>query len=192
MVGPVTVASMINSQVVAEDDVPSTGIGRVEEREEMRVYAIVDRMQVPDVERVKRAGKFFVKVSREEGVPGVVAEMYNSPAGILQLSDQIVLVNGRACKVGSCIDEGGQSACSQALEALQSGRRRIRNEGQEEGILRLSDSGVPEDRQRVVKVVLHLSRLFLCPWYCEIVAQSIYNDDDGFVKPLGMPAASLC
>lgn len=66
---------------------------------------------------------------------------------------------------------------------------RVGDEGQKEGVLGLSYSGVPEDGQSIVEVMRGMLRVLGGPGYGEIVAKSIDNDDNSLVKGLGVPTA---
>ncbi|KAK1238804.1 hypothetical protein MKX07_004380 [Trichoderma sp. CBMAI-0711] len=180
----VSVSRMVHAQAVPDQEIPLTVTRRLQQRKDVVHDAVVDSVQVPDVEAVVRLADVGLEVVRKQGPPGVVSQMGNLLPGIPQLHQQIVLVNGRPGKVAPGIDKRGQRARRQALEPLQRRRRRIRNERPQERILRRLDGRVVQEGQRIVKGMRRRRIL----GNGKVVAQRIDQNHHGAVKLPRMPA----
>ncbi|KAF7448320.1 GPI ethanolamine phosphate transferase 3 [Pyrenophora tritici-repentis] len=145
-------SSMIDTQVVAEDDIPLACILSFQEGEDVLSDPVIHRVQIPDVERIICVCEIWLEVVREKRMPCVVSKMDNALACIFQLSDQVVLVDGLARKVAANVNERGQSACCKPLQPLHRGSGWICDKRQQERVLWLVLSRLVQDWKRVVEM----------------------------------------
>ena len=191
VVRPVAVAGVVDAEQVRHQHVPPpAGRRRGEEREEGALDGLVDRVQVPHVERVHRPRQVRVEQpAGEEGGPGVVAEHGDGAPARVQLGDEVVFVNGGAAEVAAGVDEGRQRARGQGLEPLERRGRGVGDEGQQDGVLGPRDGRVVQRGEGVVVLRRSGARGGGGEGHGEVVAQGVDDDDECAVEGAAVPAA---
>eukprot|EP00123_Amoebidium_parasiticum_P003946 comp15257_c0_seq1/m.12031 comp15257_c0_seq1/g.12031 ORF comp15257_c0_seq1/g.12031 comp15257_c0_seq1/m.12031 type:complete len:409 (+) comp15257_c0_seq1:660-1886(+) len=119
-VGAKRVATVVDPQQVANQNVP---VPLFQLREDVCAHAIVDGVQVTHIERV--IGVAACKGAGEQPGPRVVPHVHHLPAACRHVAHPAVLCDGCGGKVAAGIDEGGQAARGQPLDALHGCGRRI-------------------------------------------------------------------
>ncbi|KAI5294974.1 hypothetical protein KEM55_006380 [Ascosphaera atra] len=82
-------ASMVNTKEMSKYNVPIGLICGLQHGKQMRSHAIVNRMQVPNIERVISVAEVLLEDIREQGLPSIVTEMHDLLASFTQLRHKI-------------------------------------------------------------------------------------------------------
>jgi hypothetical protein len=144
-------------------------------------------MQVPNIKAVICPTQTLLEIAWKQRRPGIVSKMDNPPSGISQPHQQIVLLDRRAREARPDIYKRGQRPGRQALQALQRRRRRIRNEGEQERVVRLAHCHLMQERQRIVEC----RRGSAIERHRKIVPQRIDDDHDSLLERARVPAPGV-
>src|ERR1700712_5045928 len=106
MVRTISMAGVVYSQKVSNDNIPFGCILRSQKRLQMFNHSVIDGVQIPDIERIVCMCEVRLKVPREQSMPSIISQVDNLLARIPQLRYHIIFIDRRACKIRSYVNEG--------------------------------------------------------------------------------------